>query len=108
MAAESKYQGAHPRLVTKIIASYVSHHNVGPEQIPELIHSVHRTMDNLGKPAEPAGILTPAVPIRPLVQRHAGICLRIGWQRKNPRRPLNTPHRLTAAAYPRRSNTPTE
>src|SRR5690349_13550051 len=47
MADEPKYQGAYPQLVTKIIASYVSHHNVAPEQIPELISSVHRTFDSL-------------------------------------------------------------
>ena len=33
MAADSKYQGVYPQLVTKIIASYVSHHNLSPEQI---------------------------------------------------------------------------
>ena len=64
MADEAKYQGAYPQLVTKIIASYVSHHNVSPEQIPDLISSVHRTFDSLGKPAEPPGVLTPAVPLR--------------------------------------------
>src|SRR5215475_5788839 len=104
MATEPKYQGAHPRLVTKIIASYVSHHNVGPEQIPELINSVHRTMDNLGKPAEPAGILTPAVPIRRSVQRDAVICLECGWKGKMLRRHLSTRHSLTADEYLRRWN----
>ena len=55
MADEPKYQGAYPQLVTKIIASYVSHHNVAPEQIPELISSVHRTFDSLARPSEIAG-----------------------------------------------------
>jgi predicted transcriptional regulator len=108
MAEESKYQGAHPRLVTKIIASYVSHHNVGPEQIPELINSVHRTMDNLGKPAEPAGILTPAVPIRRSVQRDAVVCLECGWKGKMLRRHLSTRHGLTADEYLRRWNLPSD
>ena len=62
MADEPKYQGVYPGLVTKIIASYVSHHNVGPEQISDLIQSVHRTINSLGKPAEPqAGALTPEI-----------------------------------------------
>ena len=56
MAAEAKYQGVYPGLITKIIASYVSHHNVAPEQIPELINSVHRTINSLGKPAEPVSV----------------------------------------------------
>ena len=50
MAAEAKYLGVYPALVTKIIASYVSHHNVAPEQIPDLINSVHRTIERLGMP----------------------------------------------------------
>ena len=52
MANEPKYQGAYPQLITKIIASYVSHHNVAPEQIPDLIRSVHRTFDALARPSE--------------------------------------------------------
>src|SRR4029077_3746197 len=78
MAGETKYQGVYPALVTKIIASYVSHHNVSPEQIPELINSVHRTINNLGKAVEPQGALTPAVPVRRSVQRDAVICLECG------------------------------
>src|SRR5260370_34821484 len=63
MAVETKYQGVYPGMVTKIIASYVSHHNVAPEQIPDLINSVHRTINSLGKPAEPQCVaLTPALP----------------------------------------------
>ena len=87
MADEAKYQGVYPGLVTKIIASYVSHHNVAPEQIPDLINSVHRTINSLGKPAEPqAGTLTPAVPLRRSVQRDAVICLDCGWKGKMLRR----------------------
>src|SRR5438270_5396912 len=82
IAGESKYQGVCPQLVTKIITSYVSHHSLSPEQIPELIASVHRTIDNLGKPIEPQAPLTPAVPVRRSVQRDAGICLDCGWQGK--------------------------
>jgi len=108
VAAESKYQGAHPHLVTKIIASYVSHHNLAPEQIPELINSVHKTFDNLGKPVEPQGTLTPAVPIRRSVQRDAVVCLDCGWKGKMLRRHLSTRHGLTAEEYLRRWNLPSD
>ena len=76
MAADSKYQGVYPQLVTKIIASYVSHHNVSPEQIPDLISSVHRTIDNLGKPVEPQAALIPAVPVR----RSVSSIRRLEWK----------------------------
>ena len=102
MAEESRYPGAYPRLVTKIIASYVSHHNLGPEQIPELINMVHRTMDNLGKPAEPAAALSPAVPIRRSVQNDAVICLDCGWRGKMLRRHLSTRHGFSGEEYLRR------
>jgi predicted transcriptional regulator len=102
MAGDVKYQGAYPQLVTKIIASYVSHHNLTPEQIPELISSVHRTIDGLGKPAEVSGVLVPAVPVRRSVTRDAVICLDCGWKGKMLRRHLSTRHGLTAEQYLKR------
>ena len=104
MAGDAKYQGAFPQLVTKIIASYVSHHNVAPEQIPDLISSVHRTIDSLGKPTEPQGVLTPAVPVRRSVTRDAVVCLDCGWKGKMLRRHLSTRHGLTAEQYLKRWN----
>ena len=92
MAGETKYQGVYPGLVTKIVASYVTHHNVAPEQIPDLINSVHRTIDSLGKPAEPQGALTPAVPLRRSVQRDAVVCLECGWKGKMLRRQIGRAH----------------
>ncbi len=108
MAAEAKYQGVYPQLVTKIIASYVSHHNIAPEQIPELINSVHRTIDSLGKPVEPQGALTPAVPLRRSVQRDAVICLECGWKGKMLRRHLSTRHGLTGELYLKRWGLPSD
>ena len=108
MAEEAKYQGANPHLVTKIIASYVRHHNVAPDQIPELINSVHRTFDNLGKPAETQAPLTPAVPIRRSVQRDAVTCLECGWKGKMLRRHLSTRHGLTGEQYLKRWNLPSD
>ncbi|HEX3862151.1 MAG TPA: MucR family transcriptional regulator [Stellaceae bacterium] len=102
MAADAKYQGNYPHLVTKIIASYVSHHNVAPEQIPELISSVHHIIDNLGKPSEPQGVLTPAVPVRRSVQRDAVVCLECGWKGKMLRRHLSTRHGLAGEQYLKR------
>src|ERR1041385_6573159 len=104
MAGEAKYQGVYPELVTKIIASYVSHHNVSPEQIPELIKSVHRTIDNLGNPTEAPGVLTPAVPVRRSVTRDAVVCLDCGWKGKMLRRHLSTRHGLNAEQYLKRWN----
>jgi predicted transcriptional regulator len=106
MAEEATMQGATPRLVAKIISSYVSHHNLAPEQMPELIASVYRTIAGLGQPAETAAALTPAVPLRRSVQRDAVICLDCGWKGKMLRRHLTTRHGLTADEYLKRWGLP--
>src|SRR5579864_4913635 len=108
MAAEAKYQGVYPGLITKIIASYVSHHNVAPEQISDLINSVHRTINGLGQATEPQGALVPAVPIRRSVQRDAVVCLECGWKGKMLRRHLSTRHGLTGEQYLKRWNLPSD
>jgi predicted transcriptional regulator len=86
MAGETTIQGASPRLVAKIIASYVSHHNLAPEQIPELIVSVHRSIAGL--------------------QRDAVICLDCGWKGKMLRRHLTTRHGLSGEDYLKRWGLP--
>lgn len=103
MPDEGKYQGAYPQYVTKIIASYVSNHNVPPAQIPQLIGSVHRVFDGLVNPAaEPPSAPTPAVPVRRSIQRDAVVCLECGWKGKMLRRHLTTRHGLNAEQYLKR------
>jgi predicted transcriptional regulator len=106
MAGETTIQGVAPRLVAKIIASYVSHHNLAPEQIPELIASVHRTIVALGQPAEVQVAPTPAVPVRRSVQRDVVVCLDCGWKGKMLRRHLTTRHGLTGEDYLKRWGLP--
>src|SRR5262245_27795489 len=101
MAADERDQSDHWQLVTRIVAKYLSHHNVAPEQIPDLIILVHRTIGGLGK-SEPLQVaLTPAVPIRRSVLPDAVVCLECGWSGKMLRRHL-TGHSLSAEEYRRR------
>jgi predicted transcriptional regulator len=102
MNGENTGRDGRTRLVTKIIASYVSHHNVGAEQISELIGSVHQTLERLGQPAEAPSALTPAVPIRRSVQRDIVVCLDCGWKGKMLRRHLSTRHGYSAEQYLKR------
>jgi predicted transcriptional regulator len=106
MAGETTMQGAAPRLVTKIIASYVSHHNLTPEQIPELIASVHRTIAGLGQAVEIPAAPVPAVSVRRSVQRDAVVCLDCGWKGKMLRRHLTTRHGLSGDEYLKRWGLP--
>jgi predicted transcriptional regulator len=96
MAGETRNQ------VAKIIASYVSHHNLAPDQIPELIASVHRSIVGLSQSADTPATLTPAVPVRRSVQRDMVICLDCGWKGKMLRRHLTTRHGLSAEDYLKR------
>lgn len=99
MPAEAKYQGVYPGLVTKIIASYVAHHNLAPEQIPDLIGAVHRTIAGLGKPVEPQGALVPAVPIRRSIAPDLLVCLEDGRKMKMLKRHLMSTYGMTPDQY---------
>jgi predicted transcriptional regulator len=108
VAGEEKHQGVDPRLVTRIIASYVAHHTVAPELLPELIGSVQRAFQQLGQPIEEQAPLVPAVPVRRSVQRDAVICLDCGWKGKMLRRHLSTRHGLSGEEYLRRWGLPAD
>ena len=84
----------------------MSHHSLSPDQIPELIAAVHRTIAGLGQPVEVAAALIPAVPIRRSVQRDVVICLDCGWKGKMLRRHLTTRHGLNGDDYLKRWGLP--
>ena len=100
MADEPKYQGAYPQLVTKIIASYVSHHNVAPEQIPELISSVHRTFDSLARPSETAGRADAGRPAAALGAARRGRVPRMRLERQDAPPPSEHPPWADRRAVP--------
>ena len=76
------------RPVTKIVASYVGHHTIVPEQLSALIVSVQQVIRQLGKPVQPEPARMPAVPIRRSVRRDHVVCLECGFKGKTLRRHL--------------------
>jgi predicted transcriptional regulator len=46
-----------PHLTTQIVVSYVRHQRLGPDQLSDLITSVHRAIGQLGQPPEPDEVL---------------------------------------------------
>jgi len=72
-----------PHLTAKIVASYVRHHRLVPDQLADLITSVHRAIGQLRQPHEPEEVLTPAVSVRWSVHRDYVICLDCGYQPRN-------------------------
>ena len=108
MAGDGKLAGGPQSLIAKIVSSYVSHHTLAPEQLPELIALVHRSIEALGKAVEAPAALIPAVPVRRSVQREAVICLDCGWKGKMLRRHLTTRHHLSGEQYLQRWSLPSD
>ncbi|WP_018261442.1 MucR family transcriptional regulator [Methylobacterium sp. WSM2598] len=86
-------------LVASIVSAFVSHNNVRPADLPDLIKSIHATLSSLGKPAEPEPVkLTPAVPIKRSITPDAIISLEDGRPYKSLKRHL-TGRGLTPQQY---------
>ena len=87
-------------LTTNIVAAYVRRNQIGADQLPVLISTVHQALSGLGKlAAGTGGERTPAVPIRRSVHRDYVVCLECGWKGKMVRRHLMARHNLSPAQY---------
>ncbi len=87
-------------LTTNIVAAYVRHNQIGADQLPVLISTVHQALVGVGKPAaETGGERTPAVPIRRSVHRDYVVCLECGWRGQMLRRHVATGHGLSVEQY---------
>jgi predicted transcriptional regulator len=93
---------ASPHLAAKIVRGYVRHHRLGPDQLPDLIASVHRTLGQLGEQVRPTEVLSPAVSIRQSVRHDYVVCLDCGYRGKTLRRHISNRHGLTGDEYRRR------
>jgi predicted transcriptional regulator len=91
-----------PHLTAKIVRGYVRHHRLGPDQLPDLIASVHRTLGQLGQQVQPAEVLIPAVSIRQSVRHDYVVCLDCGYRGKTLRRHISSRHGLTGDEYRQR------
>lgn len=87
-------------LTTSIVSSYVSHNNVPPTQLPELISSVSAALRQLAGRAEPEPEpQKPAVSKRRSVQPDAITCLECGKKFKSLRRHIRNEHGLEPNEY---------
>ena len=91
-----------PHLTAKIVRGYVRHHRLGPDQLPNLIASVHRTLGQLGQQVQAEEVLTPAVSIRQSVRRDYVACLECGYRGKTLRRHINVRDGLNGDEYRQR------
>jgi hypothetical protein len=78
-------------LTSDIVSAYVRRNQIGADQLPVLISTVHQALATVGKPvAELDRERTPAVPIRRSVHRDYVVCLECGWRGQMLRRHLAT------------------
>jgi len=99
---EMEPQKVDPHLTARIVRSYVQHHTVGTGQVSELITSVHRALGQLGRPAQPEEVLTPAVSVRQSVRQDYVVCLDCGHRARMLRRHISTRHSLNPDEYLKR------
>jgi predicted transcriptional regulator len=91
--------------VARIISSYVRSHQLGPDQLIELIVAVHHALAALGQAAPPLPEpRKPAVPIRRSVQPDYIVCLECGFRAQTLRRHLRAEHGLSVDEYRARWN----
>jgi predicted transcriptional regulator len=92
-------------LTTNIVAAYVRRNQIGADQLPTLISTVHQALVGLGKPAAETEVgRAPAVPIRRSVHRDYVVCLECGWRGLTLRRHLTSRHGSSIDQYRARWN----
>jgi predicted transcriptional regulator len=99
MAEEQTPTDVRRDLVATIVSGYVKHNTVSANELSTIIASVHQTLSGLGKPAFPAELPTPAVPVRQSVRPDYVVCLECGFRSQMLRRHLRVQHDLEPAAY---------
>lgn len=87
-------------LTAQIVASYVSHHDVVPSDLPGLIRTVYAGLDNAAdetptRKAKPS----PAVPVDQSITDTHLICLEDGKPYQSLKRHLSVAYGLTPEAY---------
>ncbi|HEU0161836.1 MAG TPA: MucR family transcriptional regulator [Rhizomicrobium sp.] len=99
------------KLVTEIVAAYVSKNPVPASELPTIIRDVHATLGGFAGAAQPApgkGSLprAPAVPIRKSVQPDHIVCLEDGKKLKMLKRYLRARYKMSPEEYRARWNLP--
>ena len=94
-------------LTTEIVAAHVSNNTVTPEDLPQLIGQVYRSLASMGTAPEPVQEkLQPAVPVKKSVHADYIICLEDGKKLKMLKRHLKTAYDMTPEEYRERWNLP--
>ncbi len=112
MQDEDEAVGSHGeramRMTTDIVASFVANNQVAPEDLPEMIRSVHRTLTSLTSNSHAANAERPkpAAPINKSVHNDYIICLEDGKKLKMLKRYLRSTYNMSPDDYRKRWGLP--
>jgi len=84
-------------MVSTIVSAYVSNNSIAPNQLPELIATVHEALEADGE--EEAARREPAVPIKKSIKPDYIVCLEDGRKLKMLKRHLRTAFNMTPDQY---------
>lgn len=101
-------KGGTLQLTAGIVAAFVRNNRVTPEQLADLIRTVHRTLEGLGqgKDEAPAERSKPAVPISKSVNDDYIVCLEDGKKLKMLKRYLRSTYGMSPEEYRRKWGLP--
>ncbi len=96
------------KLVTEIVAAYVSKNPVAAHELPEIIKNVHATLGGFNATEAHALPRAPAVSIKKSVQDDYIVCLEDGKKLKMLKRYLRARYKMTPDEYRDRWNLPAD
>ncbi len=92
------------KLVTEIVAAYVSKNTVAASELPGIIKNVHATLGGFAGSDERTLPRAPAVPVKKSVQPDFIVCLEDGKKLKMLKRYLRSRYKLSPGEYRERWN----
>src|SRR5690606_12409639 len=103
-------EGDAMRMTTDIVAAFVANNKLSPDELTELIRSVHSTLATLsgGATERPVERPKPAAPINKSVQHDFIICLEDGKKLKMLKRYLRSTYNMTPDEYRKRWGLPAD
>jgi predicted transcriptional regulator len=96
------------KLVTEIVAAYVSKNPVAAHELPGIIKNVHATLGGFNSAEERGPTRSPAVPVKKSVQDDYIVCLEDGKKLKMLKRYLRARYKMTPDEYRARWNLPSD
>ena len=94
------------KMVTEIVAAYVSKNPVAAHELPQIIRNVHATLGGFGGAEERTLPRTPAVSVKKSVQDEYIVCLEDGKKLKMLKRYLRARYKMSPDEYRQRWNLP--